>query len=75
MSIVYPQFWNHTLDKEVFFSEFKKNIRILVGYYCHTHVIEGRHINGILDADKLCSLAKRFVNTMMEQFGKLEDPL
>ena len=31
--------------------------------------------NGILDADKLRSQAKCFVNTMMEQFGKLEDPL
>ena len=51
------------------------NIQILIGYYCHTHAIEGHHINGILDDDKLHSQAKCFVNTMMEQFGKLEDPL
>ena len=51
------------------------NIQILIGYYCHTHAIEGHHINGILDVDKLRSQAKCFVNTMMEQFGKLEDPL
>ena len=47
----------------------------MIGYYCHTHVIEGHHINGILDADKLRSQAKCFVNTMMYQFGKVEDPL
>ena len=66
----------HWTKKYFFLSEFKKNIRILIGYYCHTHVIEGHHINGILDADKLHSQAKCFVNNMMErQFGKLEDPL
>ena len=47
----------------------------MIGYYCHTHVIEGHHINGILDVDKLSSQANGFVNTMMEQFGKLENPL
>ena len=47
----------------------------MIDYYCHTHVIEGNHINGIIDADNLRSQAKCFVNTMMEQFGKLEDPL
>ena len=47
----------------------------MIGYYCHTHGIEGHHINGIPDAYKLCSQAKCFVNTMMEKFGKIEDPL
>ena len=50
-------------------------MRILIDYYCRKHVIEEHHMNGILDADKLRLQAKCFVNTMMEHFGKLEDPL
>jgi len=55
MTIVYPQFWNYNLDKEVIFSEFKTKVCILIDFYCRTNVIEGRHINGILDPDKLRS--------------------
>ena len=47
----------------------------MIDYYCRTNVIEENNINGILDADKLHSQAKCFVNTMMEYFKLLDDPL
>ena len=49
MSIIYPQYWDHSQNEKKLEANFIKKIKILQSHFCREAEIQGEHIQGILD--------------------------
>ena len=49
MSIVYPQYWDHSQNENFLEADFIKKIRILKSHFCREAEIQEEYIQGILD--------------------------
>ena len=68
MSIVYPQYWDHSQNENFLEADFIKKINILQSHFCREAKIQGEHIKGILDKEKMADQSQCFGKTMWDQF-------
>ena len=65
MSIVYPQYWNqYSQCSDTLKVEFIKKFKILQSHFCREADIQGEHIQGILDKEKITDQSQFFGKTM-----------
>ena len=69
MSIVYPQYWDHSQNAKILEADFIKKIKILQSHFCREVEIQGEHIQGILDNKKMTDQSQCFGKTMWGQFS------
>ena len=75
MSIVYPQYWNHSQCSDTLKVDFIEKCKIFQSHFCREVEIQGEHIQGIFDPKNLPDEDQRFYTTMWEKFSKLDNPL
>ena len=68
MSIIYPQYWDHSQNEIFLEADFIKKIKILQSHFCREAEIQGEHIQGILDKEKMVDQSQCFGKTMWDQF-------
>ena len=72
MSIIYPQYWDHSQNEKNLEADFIKKIKILRSHFCREAEIQGEHIQGILDREKMIDQTECFARTMWGQFSPLD---
>ena len=72
MSIVYPQYWDHSQNEKKLEVDFIKKINILQRHFCQEVEIQGEHIQDILDKEKMADQSQCFGKTMWDQFSLLD---
>ena len=81
MSIVYPQYWDHSQNQKNLEADFIRKIKILQSHFCREAEIQGEHIQGILDKEKwhinLNALVKQcgtnFIHRIVKNMVQLQD--
>ena len=69
MSIIYPHYWDHSQNEIFLEADFRKKIKILQSHFCREVEIQGEHIQGILDKEKMADQSQSFGKTMWDQFS------
>ena len=75
MSIIYPQYWDHSRALKTVKDDFIEKCNIFQIHFCREAKIQGEHIQGILDQEKMIDQYKRFAKTIWEQFSLLDNQL
>ena len=71
MSIIYPQYWDRNQNAKILEDDFINKIKILQSHFCREVEIQGEHIQGILDKEKMVDQSQCFGTTMWYQFSLL----
>ena len=53
MSIIYPQYCDHSQNENFLEADYIKKIKILQSHFCREAEIQGEHSQGILDKEKM----------------------
>ena len=53
MSIIYHKYWNHSQCSDTLKFDFIEKCNILLSHFCRKAKIQGEHIQGILDREKM----------------------
>ena len=69
MYIVYPQYWNHSQCSDTLKVDFIEKCNILQSHFYRETEIQGEHIQGILDREKMIDQDQFFATTMWDQFS------
>ena len=64
MSIIYPQYWDHSQNSKILQADFIKKIKILQIHFCREVEIQGEHIQGILDKETMIDQSEWFGRTI-----------